>query len=140
MQSTTELASATASQDLKGTTEIAEGVVEKLVSLAASAVPGVVSNHRRSDGLVNQIQQTTGIGRPATPRLHNISVAVGREEVAVNIGVNAQFGANLAQVANTVRAEIYRMLNTQTGLRVTEVNVDIADVLQPKQQEKEHKL
>lgn len=140
MQSVTEQRDTGARQDLVGTTTYPEGVVEKLVSLAASEVPGVMSNQRRSDGLVSQIQQTTGIGRSSAQRGHHISVSVGQEEVAVNIGVNARFGANLTTVANDVRAEIYRMLDHQTGLRITEVNVEIADVLQPQQQEKEHKL
>jgi uncharacterized alkaline shock family protein YloU len=110
-----------------GTTVVAEPAVQKVAALAAREVAGV---HNLGTG----VGRALGALRDAVggaDLVHGVHVEVGRTQVAVDMDVVAEYGYPLLEVADDVRAAVYRAVEQMVGLEVTEVNVEIHDVHVP---------
>jgi uncharacterized alkaline shock family protein YloU len=107
-----------------GTTTVEDSVVAKIAGIAAREVPGV---HDLGGGAaralgairnrINQADQGQGI-----------SVEVGETQAAVDVIVVAEYPIPLHHVADGIRTAVTTAIETLVGLEVTEVNVTIADV------------
>ena len=107
-----------------GTTTVEDSVVAKIAGIAAREVPGVHDlggGAARAIGAlrtrINQADQGQGI-----------SVEVGEKQAAVDVIVVAEYPIPLHHVADGIRTAVTTAIETLVGLEVTEVNVTIADV------------
>ncbi|MFB2557387.1 Asp23/Gls24 family envelope stress response protein [Herbiconiux liangxiaofengii] len=127
MATTTPATTATATQTVLGKTVINDGVVSKVAGIAARESAGVYAlggGAARAFGAIRDAISSTDLGQ-------GISVEVGETQVAVDVTIVAEYPAPLQDVADGVRANIIRAVETIIGLEVTEVNVTVNDVHLP---------
>lgn len=108
--------------EISGRTKMADTVVETIAGIAAREVPGV---HKLGAGSLSDAYARVA-GTAATS--HGVRAEVGKKEVAVDIDLVVDYGANLNTIAQGVRSLVTSRLMQMTGLRVKEVNVAIVDV------------
>lgn len=101
------------------------GVIEKIVAIACTDVPGVVG---MKGGFINRMQETfTG-----TAPTKGVSVEVMPDNsVRVNISILMEYGAYAPQVFEDVKRAVVAELGGMTGLEVSGVNLRIEDVVVP---------
>lgn len=117
----------------QGTTTIEETVVQKLAGIAAREVSGVyaMGNAARrtfdaiSDRIPGSRSQVAG----------GVSVEKGEKEAAIDLTVIVEYGASVVEVAETVRRSVIRSVEHGTGLDVIEVNITVADVHLPEDED-----
>lgn len=105
-----------AAPEERGTTTIADRVVERVASLAANEV----------DDVTDGTSGWTRIVRRSTPRAE-ARVAGGRARIKVEIA--AAWPASLPALATTVSERVTRRVAELTGVAVDGVDVTIADVV-----------
>jgi uncharacterized alkaline shock family protein YloU len=111
----------------RGTTQIAYVVVAKIARLATREVSGVYAMGR---GLARAIAGVRSVISPSATESSTmgVSVEVGEQQAAVDIDIVAEYGLNLLEVAETVRANVIDRIESMTGLEVIEVNITVDDV------------
>lgn len=118
-----------------GTTTIAENVVAKLTGIAAREVPGVygmgTAARRAFDTLTDRIpgSQTNVSG--------GVSVEKGEKQTAIDLTIVVEYGTSIVDVAEAIRRNVIRAVEQGTGLQVVEVNIDVADVHLPEDDDEE---
>ncbi|WP_163531066.1 Asp23/Gls24 family envelope stress response protein, partial [Klebsiella oxytoca] len=85
--------------------------------------PGVYALGSGSTRAIGAIREVVG----AADLSQGIRVEVGETQVAVDVDLVAEYGSPLQDVANRVRAEVYRSVQELVGLHVIEVNVEVND-------------
>jgi uncharacterized alkaline shock family protein YloU len=122
-------ASPSALQTGQGITTIAEGVVQKIASLAAREVSGVYAlggGAARTLGALREripgASQSTGQG---------VAVEVGEKQAAIDLDLVTEYGVPIADVARSVRRNVISSVEGMTGLQVTEVNISVNDIHLP---------
>lgn len=125
MADTTELSSGTHSTAVKkesnGTITFATEVIATIAGMAASDIPGVAG---MSGGFVDGMAEM--IGRKNVTK--GIRVEVGSEEVAVDVSIVVEYGRPITQVAEQIQSSVKKAIETMTGLKVVEVNVDVQGI------------
>lgn len=117
----------------KGSTTIAESVVAKIAGMAAREVPGVYA-------LGGGVARAMGQIRDAVSQhdmSQGVSVEVGHTQAAVDVILVVNYPYPLQDVAGQVRDAIYDAVETLVGLEVTEVNISIADIRIPSDDQNE---
>jgi uncharacterized alkaline shock family protein YloU len=109
----------------KGTTTIADGVVAKVVGIAAREVPGVWEMGAAPTRAIGQVTQRVGIG---DERTQGVNVEVGTREAAADLVIVVEYGESIPKVADEVRANVIRRVEGVCGLDVTEVNIAVNDL------------
>lgn len=111
----------------RGRTTVKDSVVSKIAGVAAGEVEGILlgSNASRTAGSV--IEGIAG-SRSAS---RGISAEVGRTETAIDVTVGIEYGENVSRLAERVRSSVTERVENLTGLRVTELNVTVSDVVFP---------
>lgn len=109
----------------QGSTTIADDVVTKVASIAASEVPGVHTVGGGAARAVGAITSAVGIG---DQRRQGVSVEVGETEAAVDLTVVVEYGESIPKVAKALRENIIRRVEGITGLKTTEVNIAVNDL------------
>jgi len=116
----------------RGTTTISDGVVSKIAGMSAQEVDGVYmggSASRAAGGLLGSV---TG----SESQTRGVSVEVGKIETAIDLKMGIEYGKNILQCVEEVRRRIADRVQNMTGLRVTELNVTIADVVFPEKEQR----
>jgi len=111
----------------RGATKIKDSVVAKIAGMAAGEVGGVHMGggaSRSAGGLLEGIT-----GSESTTR--GVSVEVGSVEAAIDLKMGIDYGKNILGTVGEVRQKITERVQNITGLKVTELNVTIADVVFP---------
>ncbi len=115
-----------------GTTTIQDAVVSAIVGIAAEEVDGVASSHGgvrlpgdTSPTVGEFVDNITG----GTSRTRGLSVDVGERQTAADITINVEYGRSIPQVTQAVRERIIERVQSLTGLEVTEVNIQVNDVI-----------
>jgi len=115
-----------------GTTTIEDGVVTAIISMAAEEVDGVATSHGgvklpgdTSPTVGEFVDNITG----GASRTRGLSVDVGERQTAADITINVEYGRSIPQVTQAVRERIIERVQNLTGLEVTEVNVQVNDVI-----------
>lgn len=111
----------------RGRTTISDSVVSQLAGMAAQEVDGVHmggSASRAAGGILGSITGSEGQTR-------GVSVHVGATEVAIDLRMGVEYGRNILEVVEDVRRRISERIQSFTGLRVTEVNTTISDIVFP---------
>jgi uncharacterized alkaline shock family protein YloU len=100
--------------------------------MAAEEVDGVATSHGgvrlpgdTSPTVGEFVDNITG----GTSRTRGLSVDVGERQTAADITINVEYGRSIPQVSQAVRERIIERVENLTGLEVTEVNVQVNDVI-----------
>lgn len=112
-----------------GTTHIADTVVAKIAGLATKEIPGVHSMGRGMARRMGQLRamvpgQTEEQGSAA----QGVSVEVGEKEAAVDLDLVTFYGESITDVADAVRRNVIDRVESMSGLRVVEVNINVDDI------------
>ena len=120
-----------------GTTTIQDNVVTAIISMAAEEVDGVVTSHGgvkipgdTSPTVGEFVDNLTGGGS----RTRGLSVDVGERQAAADITVNVEYGRSIPELTKAIRERIIERVENLTGLEVTEVNIQVNDVILPEGQ------
>ena len=111
----------------RGTTTIVDSVVARVAGIAAREARGVYDLGGGAARAIGAIRNAIN----ATDQSQGISVEVGEKQVAVDVTIVAEYPVSLQDVADRVRADVIRAVETIVGLEVTEVNVTVNDVHLP---------
>lgn len=109
-----------------GRTRIAAGVVAKIAGYAAREIPGVYSMGGRPSRRMGQLRGM--VGGAADDTRQGVSVEVGEREAAVELDIVTWYGQSIVDVSNAVRRNVIDRVQTNTGLTVVEVDINIDDV------------
>ncbi len=115
----------------RGTTTVKDGVVSKIAGMAAGEVEGIRmggSTSRAAGGILENVTSSQGLSR-------GVSVEVGKVETAIDLTVAVEYGRDIVQLTEQVRNRVAERVETLTGLRVTELNVTIDDIVFPNRKE-----
>lgn len=109
-----------------GSTSIADTVVSKIAGLAAREIPGVQSMGTGMARRMGQLKSLVGGANGALAQ--GVSVEVGEREAAVDLDIVTWYGQSIVDVTEAVRANVIERIETMTGLKVVEVNINVGDV------------
>ncbi|MBF4459878.1 MULTISPECIES: Asp23/Gls24 family envelope stress response protein [unclassified Pseudoclavibacter] len=110
-----------------GTTTVVDSVVARVAGIAAREARGVYDLGGGAARAIGAIRNALN----ASDQSQGVSVEVGEKQVAVDITIVAEYPVSLQDVADGVRADVIRAVESIVGLEVTEVNVTINDVHLP---------
>src|ERR671916_1367515 len=117
-----------------GTTTIEDAVVTAIISMAAEEVDGVATSHGgvrlpgdTSPTVGEFVDNITG----GSSRTRGLSVDVGEQQTAADITINVEYGRPIPQVTQVIRRRVIERVENLTGLEVTEMNVQVNDVILP---------
>jgi uncharacterized alkaline shock family protein YloU len=111
----------------RGRTTISDSVVSQIAGMAAQEVEGAHmggSASRAAGGIIGSI---TG----SENQTRGVSVEVGATEVAIDLTMGVEYGRNILEVVEEVRRRISERVQSLTGLRVTELNATVSDIVFP---------
>jgi uncharacterized alkaline shock family protein YloU len=109
----------------RGMTTIADGVVAKVVGIAAREVAGVHDLGGAPARALSSVTSRVGVG---DERTRGVSVEVGKKEAAADLTVVVEYGESIPRVTTDVRENVIRRVEGLCGLNVTEVNVSVNDL------------
>ena len=112
---------------------ISNAVVAQVAGIAAQEVEGVQMGGGTSRAVGGVLDSVTG-GSGTT---RGVTVEVGEEETAIDLSLAVEYGRSIPQVSEAVRSNVIRRVENLVGLRVTEVNITVNDVLFPESQEQD---
>ena len=104
-----------------GSISFADDVVAIIAGLAASEIEGVAG---MSGGVVNGIAEL--LGRKNLSK--GVKVEVGAEEAAIDVSIVVAYGFKIPEVVLQIQENIKKAVETMTGLKVIEVNVNIQGI------------
>lgn len=110
-----------------GKTTINDAVVAKIAGIAAREVPGVHDLGGGASRAIGAIRNRLN----SQDHSQGVSVEVGETQVAADVTLIADYPMSLQKVADGVRDAITDAVESLVGLEVTEVNVTVADVYIP---------
>ena len=116
-------------QTSQGTTSIADTVVSKIAGIAAKDVSGVYALGGGASRALGAVRERIPGGR--VNHSQGVSVEVGETQAAVDIDMIAEYGVAIADLAASVRRNVITSIERMTGLQVTEVNISVADIHLP---------
>lgn len=111
----------------RGSTTLEDGVVSKLAGIAAGEVEGVRMGGSASRTAAGLLESVTG----SQSQTRGVSAEVGRTETAIDLTLGIEYGRNILELVGRVRDRITERVENLTGLRVTELNVTISDIIFP---------
>ena len=113
----------------RGKTTISDSVVATIAGRAAQEVEGVHmggSAARAAGGILGSI---TG----SESQTRGVSVQVGTVEAAIDLTMGIEYGRDILGTVDEVRRRISERLQNMTGLRVTEMNATVSDIIFPEE-------
>lgn len=120
-------------QSDRGVTNISSSVVSTIAGRSAQEVDGVYMGGGASRSAGGILGNITGSGGGDT---RGVSVEVGTTETAIDLKMGIEYGKNILGTVGEVRQKITERVQNMTGLKVTELNVTISDVVFPENGEK----
>ena len=113
----------------RGRTTINDSIVSTIAGMAAQEVEGVYmggSAARAASGILGSITGSESQSR-------GVSAEVGTVEAAIDLTMGIEYGRDILPTVDEVRRRISDRVQSITGLRVTELNVTISDVIFPEE-------
>ena len=117
----------------RGTTTIQDSVVSQVAGMAAQEVEGIRMGSTTTQTVGNIMSAVPGVGSQGESR--GVSVEVGEVEAAVDLSLSVEYGKIIHQIAESVRTNVIRRVESLVGLRVTEVNITVSDIFFPQQEQ-----
>mgnify|MGYP001952136302 CR=1 FL=1 len=121
----------------QGRTSIADGVVAKVAGMAAREIGGVYdmgAGMTRTFGSVRG-RLPGGMGRQSMTQ--GVNVQVGEQQAAVDLDLIVEYGTSIPDLATAVRENVINEVEHMCGLDVVEVNIAVADIHVPGEEEQE---
>ncbi len=113
----------------RGNTYISDSVVSEVVGIAAQEVEGVQMGGGTSQAVGGFVDSVTG----SSGNTRGVSVEVGEEEAAADLTMVVEYGKSIPQLSEAVRTNVTNRVENLVGLKVTEVNITVADVQFPEE-------
>jgi uncharacterized alkaline shock family protein YloU len=121
----------------QGRTKIADGVVAKVAGMAAREIGGVYdmgAGMSRTFGSVRG-RLPGGMGRQSMTQ--GVAVQVGEKQAAVDLDLIVEYGTSIPDLATAVRDNVINEVEHMCGLDVVEVNIAVADIHVPGEEDVE---
>ncbi len=109
----------------RGSTTIANSVVNKVSGIAAREVPGVYQLGGGASRALGSVTDRLGIGDIGN---QGVSVEVGERQAAVDLTLVVEYGESIPHITGQVRSQIIKRVEGITGLEVIEVNIVVDDL------------
>jgi uncharacterized alkaline shock family protein YloU len=122
----------------RGITTLQDSVVSKVVGIAAQEVDGVRMGSPTFQTAGDLLGSITGGGSDGSLS-RGVSVEVGEVEAAADLTMTVEYGRTIHRIAEEVRRNVMRRVESLLGLRVTEVNITVSDVYFPQEQQQEQR-
>jgi uncharacterized alkaline shock family protein YloU len=120
-----------------GNTIISSAVVSQIAGIAAQEVENAQMSGGASAAVGGILQSVAGSvtgGSSGEDYSRGVSVEVGEEEAAVDLTMTVDYGQSIPRITEAVRGNVINRVESLSGLRVTEVNISVTDVLIPEEQ------
>jgi uncharacterized alkaline shock family protein YloU len=111
----------------RGITTVADEVVAKMAGVAAREVEGV-------HGMGSSFRRLVGRVRPGDSLTQGVNVEVGKKETAIDLVIVMDYGYPIPTVAQQLRENVIKTVETGTGLAVKEVNIEVTDLYLPSEE------
>ncbi len=112
----------------RGVTTVKNVVVQRIAGLAAQEVEGI----HMGGGATRTASRLSGGRAGSQDQTRGVSVDVGRTEVAIDLNMAVDYGKDILRIVNRVRDRISARVEPLTGLKITELNVTVTDIILPK--------
>ena len=112
-----------------GTTTISNTVVSQIAGIAAQEVEEAQMGGGGAVG--GLLQSVTGSSGSSFSR--GVTVEVGEEETAIDLSLSVAYGQSIPRISQAVRDNVIKRVESLTGLRVNEVNIQVNDVQVPEE-------
>ncbi len=113
----------------RGSTTIADEVVEKVAGIAARTIPGVYALGGDVSRALSGLKERIGLGEATAAR--GVRVELTGTRAVVHLTIVVEYGHNVMEVAHAVRASVITGVETMLAIDVTEVNIVVDDVHVP---------
>lgn len=113
--------------DSQGKTIIADAVVAKIAGIATREISGVYDLGGGTARVVGALRDRIPGAR--VDHAQGVSAEVGEKQAAIDIGIVAEYGVALHELAAGIRRNVIAAVENMTGLEVTEVNITVFDVV-----------
>jgi uncharacterized alkaline shock family protein YloU len=111
-----------------GTTEVLPAVVQKVVAFATREIPGVAGLGGSAARAVGAVRQSlTG----STENVAGVRVTMEGETATVGLDVAIEYGAGARELTRALRRHVPEAVDQIAGVRVTELNIVVTDVVLP---------
>jgi len=104
-----------------GNLVVTEEVLCSIAALAATEVKGV---YGIEGSIGSEISKYIGRNNPAK----GIKVEMGEDELTFEIPIKISYGYNILEVSSAIQEKVRSTVENMTGIKVSDVNVNIADV------------
>lgn len=104
-----------------GAIKIADEVVSIIAGLAAAEVEGVVGMSGGVAGDIADLLKRKNLSK-------GVKAVVGDTETTINIFLIVQYGVSIPSVAMEIQEKVTRAVETMTGLKVLDVNINVQGV------------
>src|SRR6266542_2658309 len=111
----------------RGTTTIADEVVEKIAGIATREVPGVYDLGGDVARIFAAVKERVGLGEAKTEN-KGVSVTLSGKTAEVNLTIVIEYGYVVYSVTEKVRAKVISEIENLLGLDVTTVDILVDDV------------
>lgn len=109
------------SNDKNGCVSYANEVIATIAGVAAIEVEGIAG---MSGGISSGFADLLG----KKNLTKGVKVEIGKEEAAIDLNVVVEYDCPIHKVAETVQENVKKAVETMTGLRAVEVNVNVQGV------------
>lgn len=111
-----------------GTTEVLPAVVQKVVAFATREIPGIAGLGNSTARAVGAVRQTlTG----STENVAGVRVEMEGDTATVGLDVAIEYGAGARELTRALRRHVPEAVDQIAGVRVTELNIVVTDVVLP---------
>jgi uncharacterized alkaline shock family protein YloU len=111
----------------RGSTTIANEVVEKIAGISAREIPGVYDLGGDVARVFAAVRERIGLGEADTSN-KGVRVRLEGQQAAIDITIVIEYGFVVYSVTEKVRASVISKVENLLGLEVTEVNIVVDDV------------
>jgi uncharacterized alkaline shock family protein YloU len=121
-----------------GITTVSNAVISQIAGIAAQEVEKVQMGGGATAAVGGFLQSVTGgVTGGSTSGGGNfsrgVSVEVGEEEAAIDLTMAIEYGQSIPRITDAVRRNVINRVESLSGLRVTEVNIQVNDVQVPEE-------
>jgi uncharacterized alkaline shock family protein YloU len=113
----------------RGTTIIANEVVEKIVAIAARGVAGVHDLGGDVSRVFAAVKERIGLGQPDGDE--GVSVRLDGAKATIKVTLVIEYGFVVYSVTDSVRGEVIDVVEKMLGLEVTAVDIVVDDIHVP---------
>jgi uncharacterized alkaline shock family protein YloU len=114
----------------RGSTRIADEVVEKIAGIAARGVPGVHDLGGDTARFFASMRDRVGLGEPGRAN-QGVSARLDGRTAKIGVTLVVEYGVPVQPVTQQVRTAVIDAVERMLDLRVTEVNLVVDDVQVP---------